>query len=219
MFQLSLRDSLSFKQPTKQSKIGAIMSPDSTFRLISWNYFKLNGESVCFTLLQLKPIKDTCLIYLFTPSYYNKSHKNPYTSNFIPAALYYQIIPTLVNNKKYYLLLGMNPESILIQSKSIETFYFNEKKIPTMGAPILHINNKIESRFEFCYSAKVRMSIKYDIQKQTIIIDHLSPEKPFFTGQYEYYGPDGSFDALVFKDKIWQYVSDYNLYNMRQKNN
>lgn len=219
----SLRDSASFyKNDLKELKrIGHIISPDSTFRLVSWNYFKTDGSSVCNTILQQKATKDTCRLFCFDNNSQQKHNdKQQYSGNQIPAALYYQIIPTNFKGfSNMYIVLGMKTGNLMTQSKSIETLYFNQNNIPVMGTPIFQYNNNIINRLEFFYSAKVRMSIKYVDTEKAIIIDHLSPEKPFFAGQYEYYGPDGSFDALIYNENKWLFISDYNLFKSKRKAN
>jgi hypothetical protein len=219
----ALRDSSSFKKNELKElkRIGDVMSPDSSFRLVSWNYFKTDGSSVCNTILQQKAKTDTCNLFCFNNKPVQKQeNKQQYTGNQIPAALYYQIIPT--NFKGYsnmYIVLGMKTGNLMTQSKSIETLYFNKNGIPVMGTPVFQYNNLVINRFEFFYSAKVRMSIKYIDAEKAIIIDHLSPEKPFFAGQYEYYGPDGSFDAILYNENKWLFISDYNLFKSKKTTN
>ena len=198
-------------------RIGCILSPDSSFKLISWNFFLKNGNSVCYTILQKKSGSDSCSIFNFN-QLKNKDRPNyRFISNKIPAALYYKIIPTKCNGFSAYLLLGMNPGDLFIQSKSIETFYFNENNNPVSGTPIIHINNLTTNRLKFEYSSNYRISMKYDEAKKAIVIDHLSPSNPIQEGKYEFYGPDGSFDALVLQNDEWRFISDYNLFKSVEK--
>ena len=41
-----------------------------------------------------------------------------------------------------------------------------------------------------------------------IIMDHLAPEDSRFEGQYQFYGPDFSYDALEFKKGEWVFQRD-----------
>ncbi len=43
-----------------------------------------------------------------------------------------------------------------------------------------------------------------------IIFDHLIPVNPKFKGNYGYYGPGGTYDALIFKNGIWNYFENIN---------
>jgi hypothetical protein len=61
----------------------------------------------------------------------------------------------------------------------------------------------MRNRVVFEYSARVSMSLRYDAAKKRIVFDHLSPAKPSFEGNYEFYGPDFSYDAFAFIDNYW----------------
>ncbi len=208
-----LNDSVSFFNDELKTvkNLGCIVSPDSSFRLISWNFFTSAGKSFSFTILQKRPTSNICnvLIIKQKEEYTKKGVTFPVDQ--ISSALYYQIIPTIASGKTTYLLLGMDPGDMFVQSKRIETMSFSKSGDPVFGIPIIHINNTFKRRLEFFYASNVRMSLKYDEQNKLVLIDHLSPTKPFFTGKYEFYGPDGSYDALIYKDKEWLFVSDYNL--------
>ena len=55
--------------------------------------------------------------------------------------------------------------------------------------------------------------LKFDENEKQIVFDHLSPKSPQFTGQYQYYGPDFSYDALEFKKGKWVYIKDVDVRN------
>jgi hypothetical protein len=46
-----------------------------------------------------------------------------------------------------------------------------------------------------------------------IIFDHLSPSKPSYAGNYQYYGPDFSYDGLKFEQGIWELVENVDIRN------
>jgi len=51
------------------------------------------------------------------------------------------------------------------------------------------------------------MMLIYDTKFNMIVMDHLSPSSPVYNGDYQFYGPDLSFDALKFEDGLWIYES------------
>jgi hypothetical protein len=59
----------------------------------------------------------------------------------------------------------------------------------------------------FEYASEVSMSLKYNASRKQIIFSHLAPNTPdqMMEGQFQYYGPDGSFDALSMKKGNWVY--------------
>ena len=46
-----------------------------------------------------------------------------------------------------------------------------------------------------------------------IVFDHLSPRSDSQKGQFQYYGPDMSFDAFVFEKGKWTYKKDVDARN------
>ena len=68
-------------------------------------------------------------------------------------------------------------------------------------------------------SQEVSMSLRYNKKQNRIIYSHLGPrqEGGVLEGQYQYYGPDGSFDALEFKKGKWVTVEDIDARNDRSK--
>ena len=64
----------------------------------------------------------------------------------------------------------------------------------------IHIKDKpIQKRLIFEYSSEVAMTLNYDENLEMIVYDHLRPHQPFFEGNYRFYAPDGSYDALRFE--------------------
>jgi len=60
----------------------------------------------------------------------------------------------------------------------------------------------------FQYAGEVSMSLKYNSSRKQIVFSHLAPNTPDPTleNQFQYYGPDGSFDALEMK-KVFGFMS------------
>jgi hypothetical protein len=72
----------------------------------------------------------------------------------------------------------------------------------------------------FEYSSEVSMSLKYIEKRKQIVYSHLAPkdEGEILIGQYQYYGPDGSFDALELKKDKWMVIEDIDARNSKSKN-
>ena len=63
------------------------------------------------------------------------------------------------------------------------------------------------------YSTQVAMSLRYDPDMDMITFDHLVPFHPIYNGNYEFYGPDGSFDGLEFAAGTWIFREDIDARN------
>ena len=133
-------------------------------------------------------------------------------------AYYYQIAEIKYKKKKKYVLLGWDGNNRMSNKRLIDVLYFDSKGFPKFGDGIFpKENGKIVKRDIFEYKAGVFMSLRYDEEKKVIIFDHLSPSDPNLEGQYEFYGPDFSYDMLEFKDGKWQYVKNVDAKNEKDK--
>jgi hypothetical protein len=186
--------------------MGKVKSPDNEFRIFTWNL--VAGEStINFGIIQMKPAGNAdCQVFLLSDKadvdqlLYTKVT----TSNWY-GALYYKVIKNQAGNKNYYTLLGYDSFSPYISKKLIDVLYF-ENGIPFFGAPVFQVSGKMQYRVVFSYSARVSMMLNYDEATKMIMLDHLSPSESRYTGQYEYYGPDFSYDGFSFNKTFWQYM-------------
>ncbi len=194
--------------------VGKINSPDNSFRIITWNIAFENITYKYYGYIQTFNIKT---------KEYRYFHLNDHKENVIDpehtilnadkwlGALYYYVIKQKTDNMNYYTLLSLQYYNFNISHKIIEILYFNDNGDPVFGAPIIHVGKQVNNRIVFQYSAQVAMNLRYDKNLKMIIFDHLSPTEQRYTGEYEYYGPDLSYDGLVFKNNIWLYMSDIDL--------
>ena len=133
-------------------------------------------------------------------------------------AYYYQLAEIKYKKKKYYVLLGWDGNNSTSNKRVIDVLYFNDKGFPKFGDAIFSDEKgKIKKRIIFEFQAGVVMSLRYDEEKQEIVFDHLSPSNPNLEGQYEFYGPDFSYDKLRFKAGKWEYVKDVDARNDKDK--
>ena len=64
------------------------------------------------------------------------------------------------------------------------------------------------------YSSQVAISVRYDPLMDMVAFDHLVPFHPIYNGNYEFYGPDGSFDGLEFSAGTWILREDIDVRNI-----
>jgi len=215
LFEKVLSNSESYNYPFDSlTSVGHIYSPDRLFRIITWNIALENGTYKYHGYIQTFNIKT---------KEYKYFHLNDCKENIIDpehtilnadkwfGALYYNIIPQKANNMNYYTLLALQYYNINISHKIIEILYFNDSGEPVFGAPIIQEDKKLYNRLVFRYSAQVAMNLRFDKKLKMIIFDHLSPVEQRYTGEYEYYGPDLSYDGLEFKNNLWVYKSNIDL--------
>jgi hypothetical protein len=187
-------------------KVGKITSHDEMVRVFTWEMIRNDGTHQCcgFVLCRRKNPENSLVVKLTSR---NAGILDP-TEQVLGAdnwfgALYYEIIESAWNGHPVYTLLGYDANDIFTSRKIVDCFYLKDGAVPTFGAPIFMLNNKVKKRIIFEYSAKVSMSMRYDDKSKMIVFDHLSPSKPSYEGNFEFYGPDFSYDALKFIDSCW----------------
>ncbi|MGP1362351.1 MAG: hypothetical protein ACTTKZ_01530 [Bacteroides sp.] len=125
-------------------------------------------------------------------------------------AVYYAIEPFEFQGTKSYLLLGVAGHTPLCSRKVIETFYIDATDELQLGIPcLLYSKTKIFQRIFYSYSARVAMTLQFIDKGERILIDHLSPSAPQYSGIPQFYGPDASQDAFVRTESgYWRHESD-----------
>jgi len=200
-------DSLSF--------VGVIYSPDYKLKIINWNLPYNNRTHKYFGFIQYKKSNRNVLSYelidnsakIKNPEIAILNHENWY------GALYYKIIVNKHFGETYYTLLGADLNNLLTKKKLIEILYFDRKNEPVFGSNVFKNRNQTVSRIIFEFNAQSNMVLTYDEEKEMIIYDHLSPSRPSLVGQYEFYGPDFSYDGLKFEHGIWNSYPDIDVRN------
>lgn len=194
--------------PKLSKKMSTITSPDKVFRIFNWNIedsykehnfycliLTFNKKENKYTIIELKDN------FRRTFDAENKllDHRSWY------GALYYEIIPNGKGNKTSYTLLGWNGNNQTSTKKIIEVLEFMSADKIKFGAPIFKYEKETKKRVILEYSKHATVSLKYSEKKddRRIVFDHLSPENPQAEGIKEFYHPDGTFNALVWKNGKW----------------
>jgi hypothetical protein len=225
-------------------QMGCIMSPDSTFKIFTWNLPLEGGVHEYYGFIQQYTGDGSCKVFqlhdhINTPEHLSMAQ---YCHDTWHGMLYYEIIPVINEGKQYYTLLGLDYYNLVTSRKIVDILYFNQKGSPCFGAPLISINDTLQNRFILEYSSKIVTTLRYkknrpqkknpvhvsnddiktqiqqeirrnqtrDTLRQKIIFDHLVPANPKFKGNYGYYGPGGTYDALIFKKGVWKYYEDIN---------
>ncbi|MFH1004638.1 MAG: hypothetical protein V1781_03960 [Bacteroidota bacterium] len=200
-----------------------IESPDKELRIFTWNVEGDDGTQKFFGFVQAynKKLKKYEVHTLTDKSDGIKDPQNAAVDNtkwF--GAYYYQIITKKIKKKKYYFLFGWDGNNRVTNKKLIDVLYFNEKGFPKFGESLFKMENgKILKRFILEYKAGVFVSLRYDENKNIIVFDHLSPSNSNLEGQYQFYGPDFTYDGFEFKNEKWQYIKNVDVRNLKNKTN
>lgn len=190
--------------------LGKVNSADSLVRIITWSYSDTPSDHKYFGYIQLRNEDRSELSLYFLKEEEHSGHEFDdavFCHTKWYGALYYQVHTVYYDNKTYYTLIGFDFNNLLTNKKMVDVLTFQDG-VPRFGAPVFHLPDGIKSRIEFEYSSRVVMLLRYFPERDMIIYDHLSPSSPTLAGQYRYYGPDMSYDALRFERGGWVHKSD-----------
>ena len=220
LWNVILKDEKSIQYPFDSLKkdVSLLLSPDKKFRIITWDMRKDDQTYFYFGFMQVNNTK-TIKKGLFkkeTTSQYevfqlldkSATVKNP--ENYISdpskwfGMLYVDVIKSYDD---FYTLIAWDGNDKLTQRKFIDILSFKADGTPVFGKDVFKFPSKFAKRIMFEYASEVSMSLKYNSGRKQIIFSHLAPNTPdpLLEGQFQYYGPDGSFDALSMKKGNWVY--------------
>jgi hypothetical protein len=223
-------------------KISKLTAPDNTFKIFTWGYKKDDGTYSYFGIIQLRESEYKKLIILKDKSESIESAEmQSLNQDNWYGAIYYQIVLTKRDGRKYYTLLGWDGNNFLTQKKLIEVIWFRSNDRVAFGALIFKKYKDKAQRVVFEYTSRCTMSLRYEKQllhivkrskdKKTktekvkksnmIVFDRLSPidarngsTTADLTGQYQFYAPETNIlDAFVFENGKWVFVKDVDARN------
>ena len=210
----------SFKYPFDSLTTISILSPgDNSFRIFNWILRKDNGTYDYFCIIHQKKKKKYEIIELTdnsenirNPDFEDLDSKNWY------GALYYNIIYVKKSGRKFYTLLGWDGNDGRSTKKIIEPMYFSGKNKVKFGLPIFKIKDKSKKRrIVLECDSKSSFSLKYNENDNRIIFDQLVPIKKELKGMYEYYIPEGTFNAFNYHNGKWILNEDIDARNRKTR--
>ncbi len=182
--------------------IGRLHSTDQKLNVFTWFVRNQKGQYTYYGFLQYNfgSVKKPD-IKVFPLKDKTKGIKNPETLMLSPenwlGCVYYNVYTFKHRRETCYALLGYNFNNDFSDKKYIEALIFNKEK-EAFFAGVFKAEFQTLKRVIVEYSAQLVASIKYDEKLKMIVLDHLAPFEPMFTGNYRFYGPDGSYDGYVF---------------------
>jgi hypothetical protein len=208
-------DSVFYHRFNNTKFLGQITSPDSLVKILTWNvaYSDRAQNYNCYLLYRGNKNDEIRSYKLITISGADKirtdtvySQKNWYGS------LYYDIRPFFINSEKYYILLGIDFKDAFLTRKVIEIVQFAEGNNLLFGELCFADQDKMRYREVFNYSSRAAMTLRFDLD-DLIVFDHLSPFSPEYKDNFQYYGPDFSYDAYSLENGQWKLKQDIDVRN------
>ena len=127
-------------------------------------------------------------------------------------ALYYDLRPLIINGENFYVLLGLDFKNVFLTRKVIEIVKFELVNNLVFGKPIFSTDNNLNYREVFEFSSLANMTMRFNGENE-IIFDHLSPFSPEYKDNFQYYGPDFSYDSFVLEKGLFKLKEDIDIRN------
>ncbi len=195
-------------------RIGVITSDDRRLRVFTW-HLEVDPDSFrYFGFMQLAMRRDRIRVVDLVDNGKNQRevfNLDQSTGDWY-GKLYYGIITTGNRRQTLYTLLGMDFNNNLTTVKTVEVLEIQRNRPRFLHERFFNGKDLVD-RLVLEYSSQVAISVRWDPDISMITFDHLVPFHPVYSGNYEFYGPDGSYDGLEFSEGVWIYRQDIDARN------
>jgi hypothetical protein len=195
--------------------LAVLVPADKAFRIFNWEFPLRDGSYQYYGFFQFPGNGSGCDVIELIDK--RENIKSPDRARLKPenwlGAHYYQILFKVHKKKKTYFLLGLDWNNKISRKKIIEPFTIGSGQQINFGSSVFAGTGNGLQRMIFEYSSDVSMSLRYNEKRDLIIFDHLVPKTPEMKGQYQFYAPDLSYDALKFKKGKWKMIENIDARN------
>ncbi|MES2619390.1 MAG: hypothetical protein V4615_00950 [Bacteroidota bacterium] len=209
--------------------VSKIYSPDSLFRIFTWQLVLPKGRFRYYGVIQMKstkvkiyPLFDLSDTMQYQPQLIT-------TNNNWYGALYYNIISKQAGKKNIYTLFGFEAADVITRRKVVEILTFDDKGQPKFGAPLFFITRDEDSthykrtdtlnRFFIEYKYNASTILNYDAEMEMIVFDHVAPPKQTVEGATFTYVPDGTYEGFLWKSNRWNWVETVFTFGINEMDN
>jgi len=187
--------------------LGQITSPDSIIKIVTWNLILTDQPGRYYSYI-IKRQKQTThnIVYKLTAPYNPDPVKTDttYSADNWYGALYYAIMPEIINGRSCWMLLGIDYGNLDITRKIIDILTFDKDDRISFGMNSFMSSDVRSYREVFEYSATATMTLRFG-GDDSILFDHLVPFAPEMINDRRYYGPHYSNDAYVLENGFWRF--------------
>ena len=208
----SLQIKNSFFYPFDSVKgISALYAPDSAFRIFTWSLSFDDYYSRQRGAIQLKTADGSLkLIPLVDNSEFtsNPTDSLRRPNNWI-GAVYYNIISTEYNGKKFYTLFGFDDHSVRSNRKWIDVLSFDEYNRPQFGGIFTFEKDSVQRpeqhRFYIEYKKDASALVNFVEDESIILFEHLISETEENDKPYTFI-PDGDYEGFKWVNGKWLHI-------------
>jgi hypothetical protein len=200
----------------KLENIGKLKSEDGKMKVISWLYMAGRNEYHYTCYIQIIKKNGEPAVFRLNSVATEDVKTEEFKQNLDNwhGKIYYELHTEEYKRKVFYTLIGADFNTTLSSIKTLEVMAIQRDKPVFRGDQFLD-GGTVKDRIVFEYSAELASSVRYNEQLKMIVSDHLVPLHPIYHGNYEFYGPDGSYDGFRFIEGIWVKEEDVDARNRR----
>ncbi len=198
---------------SKLNQIGKLSSDDGHVKVFSWLYQVSRNDYRYSAFIQVSE-KDEPEIFKLRPASGEHVHDNDFKQEIDhwDGKIYYDLVTKKYRRKVFYTLIGADLNNSSTSLKTIEVMTLQREK-PVFLEDQFLIEGNMQDRVVLEYSADLAVSVRYNEAMDMIVYDHLVPLHPIYSGNYQFYGPDGSYDGLKFTKGVWVLEEDIDARN------
>jgi hypothetical protein len=194
--------------------IGRLVSDDGQVKVFSWLYMASRNAYHYSAYIQLQDKRGEADVFRLTPGSAEniRSEEYPQSIDDWHGKVYYGLLTNGYKRKTFYTLLGADFKDTNTSIKTIEVFAVQRGKPVFRGDQFL-AGGTVKDRIVLEYSADLTITLNFNERLGMIVFDHIVPLHPFYQGNYQFYGPDGSYDGYRFTEGIWVLEKDVDARN------
>jgi len=198
----------------KLDKIGKLKSDDGNLKVFSWIYMVSRNDYRYRAYMLVKKKRGDFEVFRLEPGQEENIKEEDYPQKISDwhGKVYYDLVTKTYKRKTFYTLMGADFNNIQTSIKTIEVIALQRGK-PVFRDDQFLTGGTVHDRIILEYSSDLAASVRYNKELDMIVYDHLAPLHPIYTGNYQFYGPDGSYDGFEFRDGIWVQVEDIDARN------
>jgi len=204
-----LQSSKSRKDPFKElTAVSVQNSGDEVFRIFSWQVYISPDQYQHEGIIQFLDGSRNPIVLNDKSDEIRFPDRKQLTSQKWFGALYYNIIPFKAKGKVKYLLFGFDGATRSENCKIVDILNIDKKGKLSFGAPMFDTeirgNKKTAYRHFHQYDQNAKAILRYDVDQEMIIFDHLIPWTSKEYGVGMTFVPDGSYEGFKFKRGTWR---------------
>ncbi len=218
-----------------------LLSKDKQVQVLTWAVLFSKKWEYYGYIKSYNETKKIYEVWELTPTDFIQSTKSkkPHSYDNWPAGVYFNIIESTYNKRKYYTLIGWLAKDAQTAYKFLDVLTLSRSGKPSFGkSSYFSIDKKYTNRVLFAYSSLSTFQLnygeydftekkwnhkkkKYDFKVYTenlIVFDHLVPMYPDLKDHPEFLVPSGNIvDAFVFEKGKWRKKHDIDARNLKLK--